>query len=71
MMVRALTLAELSAYVAWLDDEIARYESRRLELRADQRFEQAAQQECYRTALQEARSRLLSMTSPSCDGESR
>lgn len=59
--LRALTLDEVT--VGWLDAEIARYETRRVELRAQNRAERAAEQECYRTALQEARTRLLAFAS--------
>ena len=62
--LRAMTRDEVTAYVGWLDGEIARYEARRLELRAQNRVERAAEQECYRTALQEARTRLLAFAAP-------
>jgi len=66
-----MTVEEVQAYAGWLDQEIARYEARRLELRADNRFERSAEQECHRTALQEARAQLLSITSLSRNGEHR
>jgi len=50
------------AYLAWLDQEIARHEQSRLELRANQHFERAAEQECYRTAYQQARVQFVRIT---------
>ena len=67
--LRAMTLAEVGAYVAWLDGQITRYETRRLELRGENRVERAAEQECYRTALQEARAQFLVVTSLAPSGD--
>ncbi|MDP2345570.1 MAG: hypothetical protein Q8O67_31795 [Deltaproteobacteria bacterium] len=62
---RTLSAAEVTAFVRWLDAEIARYERTRVELRAGYQthltpglLERSTEQECYRTALQGARAQL-------------